>query len=146
MRIAITALSAILLAGAANAEVMTVEPGKWKTTGNMQMVVNVAGQKNTMPIPLPASEECLTEDKNYFDPDDFSDDTCRIANVQQTSTSMKFDVECDQQGMTLNGAYSMTKSSDGKSVKGTVNMVGGQMGMNITMDGNISAQHIGACS
>ncbi len=143
-------LSAALLAvfsGSAMAdEGLKVEPGQWDTTVEVNMKMNMHGQETALPPQTQTRSECVTEDDAAFTPDELSDETCSVSNVQETSSTLAFDISCNQGGATVNGDMSFERGADGKSVSGVFKMAGGQTGVQMDISGKISGKRVGTCS
>ena len=122
-------LTAILLAPAALAEGMAIEPGMWEMKSTVKMPMLPEPRVTTM-------RECMT--KSEITMDDFSDgnldSACRFQVEQVDENSMKWTVDCPVEGGSSHGEWSATSSGDGVSGDGLITMSFQGQSMEMTMD------------
>ena len=144
---AIAAIVVTMLAPAATAQSLSVEPGEWKSshtfTGTMEangMSMDLPGQTNT-------STQCISAEDAAFKPEQMSGDECTPSNIQQSGNTISFDINCDQGGASTQGTMEATAADNGRSVTGTMTMKGSQPGAgSLDMTGEFTGERVGACS
>ena len=146
-RLIITASTLLLTAAPALAENISLEPGKWESTTTMSMEMTMNGQTMSMPIGPRSATRCVTPEDATFDPDNVMDENCTMTEYEQSGNTISFSIACTQDGMTMTGDMEMTLSDDRKSTSGSMTMIGShpQVGQ-VNITGDVSGQHVGACS
>jgi len=147
MRILTTAaIAALALAGTAGAQGIKINPGMWTYDTTMDISMNMNGQEMDMPGQTTSESQCVTEADATFDPSQFTEPGCSISNLQETSSTVSFTVNCNQQGMTMTGDMSATVVDGGNGMDMTMKMNGNQPGMG-TMDinGVVKGRRSGDC-
>ena len=147
MRLLIASFAAVAFTGTAAAQTLSVNPGQWEYVTDMDMTLTMDGQTIPMPMDQDVSTECLTAEDAVLDPQELAQNGCSISNVQTTSTTMTFDMNCSQDGMTMSGDASVVVSNGGDAADLTMNMSGtapGQGSMSMSVD--MKTKRLGACS
>lgn len=147
MRLLIASFAAVAFTGTAAAQTLSVNPGQWEYVTDMDMTLTMDGQTIPMPMEQDVSTECLTAEDAVLDPQELAQNGCSISNVQTTATTMSFDMNCSQDGMTMTGDASVVVSNGGNAADLTMNMSGnapGQGSMSMSVD--MKTKRLGACS
>ena len=133
-----TGLAAILLAGSASAEGVSINPGMWEMTSTMTM--------SMMPQPRSTTvKECIEKDE--LSPESFNmeeDNPCNISDVNIDDNTARWSINCPTEGgPVMEGNWEFT--SNGDSINGSGSMsaeFGGQpMSFNMTWEG----KRVGNC-
>ena len=147
MRIIVLTAAASALASLAIADTPTINHGQWESTTTTSVSVDINGQAMDMPGQTLTSSDCVTEEDAQFSPDDFKIEGCAISNFETTSNSASFDLSCDQNGITMDGAMSVEAANGGDSYSGQFDIAGNAPGMgDMTVTGVVSGKRTGACS
>ena len=122
-------LAAILLAPAALAAGISIEPGLWEMKSTVNMPMFPEPRVTTM-------QECIT--RSEFTMDDFSDGdldpACRFEVEKMGESSMKWTVDCPVEGGNSHGEWSATSSGDSISGEGLMTMSFQGQSMEMTME------------
>ncbi|MEZ5936626.1 MAG: DUF3617 family protein [Hyphomonadaceae bacterium] len=135
-----------LMTSAAHAQELAAKPGKWESTTNMSMTLNVQGRTINVPGTGFTNSHCLKPDDAKFKASDLAREGCEVSNVTSTATSMKFDLKCDQGGAAMVGAMTFNMNSSRDSGEGTIAMSGSMPGQGaMAASGTIKSKRIGDC-
>ena len=145
-RLALAAGLFALAASPALAERMEVLPGQWENANTMSISMNMGGQPMTIPAQTHTSSQCVTPEEAVLDLSDITQEGCRVENLRETSSSVSFDMFCNNDGVTMTGNMEMAVSADRKSVSGQMTMQGEHPSMGtMSMSGEFSGRHTGDC-
>ena len=112
-------------------------PGLYEVTSQVEMVGMPEGA-----IPAQTSENCLTE-QNPIPSTDASSSGCTLKDFQQNGNTIKWTMECDQQGQTMTGEGTMTFSGD--TFTGTSTMTMGPQAGNMQVVSRMTGKRTGNC-
>ena len=126
----------ILVTGAAWADGMKVEPGRWE--------FETTTKQPFAPQPMTrTSTECIAEAE--IDPSTFAKEarSCTISDIQTDGDSMKWKIVCSEGGGTMTGTGSAI--STGASVTGSMNMVMQMAGQTMEIKSEWKGKRVGEC-
>jgi len=145
-RLSLIAATAALLATPALAQ-LSIEPGQWENTMNASVSLNMNGQTMDMPAQAQSSSECVSPEDAVFDPSTLGQDGCTYSNLRETDNSISLDMNCDQNGMTMQGSMSVTVADDKRSLNGEMQMDGTMQGQgSMRMSGTFTGKRTGDCT
>lgn len=113
------------------------QPGQYEITTNVEMSGMPSGA-----IPSQTAVHCLTE-QDPVPSTDASGSGCKIKDVDKTGNTVRWAMECTQQGQKMTGSGSMTFSGDKFTGTSTMNM-GPQAG-NAKVISRMEGRRIGDC-
>ena len=134
----VTGLAAILLAGSANAEGVSINPGMWEMTSTMTM--------SMMPQPTSTTvKECIENDE--LSPESFNmeeDNPCNISDVNIDGNTARWSINCPTEGgPVMEGNWEITSKGDSINGNGSMSaeFAGQPMSFNMTWEG----KGVGSC-
>ncbi|MCW8924750.1 MAG: DUF3617 domain-containing protein [Xanthomonadales bacterium] len=131
-------LTAMIFVVSANAQGVSITPGKWEMTSTMTMSMLPTPQTFT-------ATECVKESE--LSPDHFNMDEenpCNFSNVEMGGDTARWSIECPSEGgPAMKGQWEFTSHGDTLSGNGsmTANYGGQEMGFTMTWEG----KRIGDC-
>lgn len=116
LSITVCTCACLLLPAAGMAAKFDMNPGKWEFTTTMTMPMLPQPRTTT-------STECITEEEAKQDPlaDLIDDDNCKILNKKIKGSSLEFEMECNEGGMTTRGKGLFTAQKN--TASGTIEMI-----------------------
>jgi hypothetical protein len=131
-------LVAVLAAGPAMAQSLSIKPGMWEST--MTRTNPLTGSPETV-----TESECITPDKATFDPREMmkGSSDCRIGEQDKTGNTLTFTMVCamDEGEATARG----TMTADGDNGSGRMEMEMSFGGQTMKMDMDWKSRRVGDC-
>lgn len=147
MRCLLPLLPALLLAGAASAQTITVEKGEWNFATDIYLTGDVAGERIDQPADSTSETQCWALDEEVsIDESMLMMDNCEATSSHYTDYALETMVSCSMDGVAMDGSIVMATNADRDMFSGRILIKGQDSDYDIRIEGLIFAQRLGACS
>lgn len=147
MRCLIPLLPALLLAGAASAQTITVAKGEWTLSTDLYLT----GEINGEPLDEPADSQTITEcwlqdDEVELDESMLAMDGCTTVGGSRTDYSIDLKLSCSMEGIPMDGAVLMSTNAARDMIAGRFLLDSRDPVLKIRSEGIIMGRRVSACA
>lgn len=147
MRLYLTLVALLLLAGAARAQAINLDTGLWQITTDVYMETTEGKVKTTDPPIREEITECWTTPaETTLDPSLLGEmEGCVPGEASWTAYGMSVPLLCEIPGMETDSELSVIVSLDRRSLAGELTVTARDPGLYVDFKTIFFARHIGAC-
>jgi hypothetical protein len=136
----------LMVAGAAQAEPVDMNPGEWQITTTVKIEGMPAGSPMPSQLPPQVVERCLTQEDLVPKPEQQAQQQCKITEQEVIGDTVKWTMTCDAPEGGAKGSGTGTITYSRETLKGAFIMKTQVPGMGeMTMSSKIEGKRLGPC-